>query len=366
LLVVSHPCVVAVNQAVYVELSRLGWNSLLVVPKRWRHEYAPDAFGPQPLEGMEGRLVPVRVVLPGRPQRHVYLTRPANVIGRFRPDVAFLEEESFSVPAYQWGRSLARARVSFGVQADENLDRPLPWVAKRIRREVLARVDFVAARSPRAAELVRRWGARGRVSIVPHAVPGWERPLRPNPRVNGTFTVGFAGRLTPEKGVDDLVRAGRLLGGQTRLLFVGNGPLRRDLESAATPDCPIEVRTRVGHEQMPEAYADMDVLVLPSRTTERWAEQFGRVLVEALSCGVPVVGSDSGEIPWVVKETGGGRLYREGDAAGLAKVLGQLRDDPVRREALGRHGREAVQRLFSVEAAAAALDAALRGAGDGR
>jgi glycosyltransferase involved in cell wall biosynthesis len=79
-----------------------------------------------------------------------------------------------------------------------------------------------------------------------------------------------------------------------------------------------------------------------------------------------VVGSDSGEIPWVVKETGGGRLYREGDAVGLAEVLGQLRDDPVRREALARHGREAVQRLFSVEAAAAALDAALRGAGDGR
>jgi glycosyltransferase involved in cell wall biosynthesis len=58
---------------------------------------------------------------------------------------------------------------------------------------------------------------------------------------------------------------------------------------------------------MRDAYAEMDVLVLPSRTTSRWAEQFGRVLIEALWCGVLVVGS--GEIPWIVETTGGGRVF---------------------------------------------------------
>ena len=358
LLVVSHPCVVPVNQAVYVELAELGWDTVVVVPSRWRHEYSPRTFSPEPLEGMEGRLVPVTVALPGRPQRHVYLARPAAIIRRLRPEVAFLEEEAFSVPAYQWGRSLAGAGVPFGVQADENLDRPLPWVARWIRRYVLARADLVAARSPAAAELVRRWGARGLVSLVPHAVPGWKG--LPKVRANGTFTVGFAGRLTQEKGVEDLVRAAQLLDGRTRLLFVGDGPLRGELESAGTPSCTIEVRTGVKHEQMPEAYADMDVLVLPSRTTDRWAEQFGRVLVEALSCGIPVVGSDSGEIPWVVRETQGGKLFREGDAAQLAELLNDLRADAAGREAFARRGGEAVQRLFSVDAAASALDDALR------
>lgn len=361
LLVVSHPCVVPVNQAVYVELAELGWDPVIVVPSRWRHEYSPETFSPEPLAGMEGRLVPLPVALPGRPQRHIYLTRPAEIIRRVRPQVAFLEEEAFSVPAFQWGRSLVGAGVPFGVQADENLDRPLPWVARRIRRYVLARADFIAARSPAAAELVRRWGARGLVSLVPHAVPGWEG--HPKARVNGTFTIGFAGRLTQEKGVDDLVRAAQLLDGRTRLLFVGDGPLRGKLESAGTTGCTIEVRTGLKHEQMPEAYADMDVLVLPSRTTDRWAEQFGRVLVEALSCGIPVVGSDSGEIPWVVRETEGGKLFREGDAAQLAELLDDLRADPAGREAFARRGREAVQRLFSGEAAAAALDDALRRVG---
>jgi glycosyltransferase involved in cell wall biosynthesis len=106
---------------------------------------------------------------------------------------------------------------------------------------------------------------------------------------------------------------------------------------------------------MPEAYAEMDVLVLPSRTTRTWAEQFGRVLVEALWCGVPVVGSESGEIPWVVTATGGGRLFPEGDVRQLANVLGELRGDPVQRRALAERGRARVREMFSVDASAEAL-----------
>jgi hypothetical protein len=119
LLVVSHPSVVAVNQAVYVQLRELGWDPLIVVPDRWRHEYAPGAFRPEPLAGLADRIRPVRVVLPGRPQRHFYLTRPTRLLKSFRPDVVFLEEETFSLPAFQWGAAAARLGVPFGVQADE-------------------------------------------------------------------------------------------------------------------------------------------------------------------------------------------------------------------------------------------------------
>ena len=64
---------------------------------------------------------------------------------------------------------------------------------------------------------------------------------------------------------------------------------------------------------MAAGYAQLDVLVLPSHTTPTWKEQFGRVIVEALWCGVPVVGSDSGEIPWLIELTGGGLVFPEGD-----------------------------------------------------
>ena len=113
---------------------------------------------------------------------------------------------------------------------------------------------------------------------------------------------------------------------------------------------------------MSATYASFDVLVLPSRTTATWAEQFGRVLVEALSHGVAVVGSSSGEIPWVVESTGGGIVFPEGDVEALRSALVTLRDDPQRRARLASAGRAAVLERFSVPAVARALDAALRGA----
>lgn len=355
LLVVSHPAVVAENQRVYTRLLDLGWDVTIIVPHRWRHEYAAEPFIPRALPGMEQRVRHARVLLPGWPACHVYLTPPARLIRQLRPDVAFVEEETYSPVAAQWGFALRRAGVPYGVQADENLDRPLPLVARGTRRFVLETAAFVAVRSPSAADLIRRWGATLPTPLVPHPVAEWEPPTAVER--NG-FTVGFAGRLVPEKGVLELVDAVRALRPPARLLLVGDGPLRAELE--AQPG--VEIRTGVTHDEMREHYRDMDVLVLPSRSTPTWAEQFGRVLAEALVCGVAVVGSSSGEIPWVVESTGGGVVFREGDVAALTRELRTLRDDPDRRRQLARGGRERAISLFGERAAAAALDEALHDA----
>jgi glycosyltransferase involved in cell wall biosynthesis len=227
LLVVSHPCVLAVNQAPYAALRERGWRLKLAVPGRWRHEYARAAFRPAALPGLEGSLLPLPVALAGRVQRHVYLASPGKALRSLSPRVVFLEQETFSVPALQWGRAAWRAGIPFGVQAAENLDRPLPLPARRIRERVLAHADFVAARSPTAADLARRWGARGLVPLVPHAVPRW--PVGGSRRAGEAFTVGFAGRLVEQKGIADLVAACRLLGPPVDLLVIGDGPLRPTL-----------------------------------------------------------------------------------------------------------------------------------------
>ena len=112
----------------------------------------------------------------------------------------------------------------------------------------------------------------------------------------------------------------------------------------------------LSHEQMAAGYAQLDVLVLPSHTTPTWKEQFGRVIIEALWCGVPVVGSDSGEIPWLIELTGGGLVFPEGDSERLAAELARLRESPALREQLASTGRAAVERLFTVSAAADPLE----------
>jgi glycosyltransferase involved in cell wall biosynthesis len=357
LLIVSHPAVLAVNQLPYAELRRYGWDPFVVTPNTWRHEYASTAFPPEVLPELAGRVVGRRVLLAGRVQRHAYVTRMTKLITEVAPLAAFVEEEPTSVPGFQWGRALSCSDVPFALQADENLERPWPAPARAFRRWALAHAAFIAARSPTASALVKRIRPDLPAPVIPHHVPGWPPAARAR---RDAFTVGYAGRLVAEKGLDVLIDATAGVD-EVVVRLVGNGPMRAELEARARARrVTLEVDSSVKHEDMAHAYAGFDVLVLPSRTTATWAEQFGRVLVEALSCGVPVVGSDSGEIPWVIGTTGGGIVVPEGEVGMLREVLVRLRDSPALRRELAERGRVQARAQFGVTAVAAVLDRALR------
>jgi glycosyltransferase involved in cell wall biosynthesis len=361
LLAISHPSVVNVNQEAYRELARRGWDVTIVVPSTWRHEYARGPVRPEVLDGMEASLRPTRVALPGKPQRHFYLTRCRSLCARLEPEVAFVEAEPFSLSAIQWSRALHRRGIPFGVQCDENIDRSLPAPIRWQRSRVLRQAAFVAARSRSAGSLARAWGARGEVELVPHTFPEWQAETTPSGRA---FTIGYAGRLVESKGLFDLLEAVRALEAPVELLMIGNGELRERLDGQPIPGSRVRVRDDLTHDRMASGYAQLDLLVLPSRTTPTWKEQFGRVIVEALWCGVPVVGSDSGEIPWVIETTGGGLIFPEGDHEALADRLRTLRDDPALRERLATVGRERVEELFSLTAATDSLERLLVHAGE--
>src|SRR6185503_11152837 len=163
----------------------------------------------------------------------------------------------------------------------------------------------------------------------------------------GPPIVGYIGRVVPEKGVDVLVDA--LAGFDARLLVVGDGIARRALE-AQTTSWPAGKAVFIGgvpDTAVPDYLACMDALVLPSRTTPSWAEQFGHVLIEAMAAGVPVVGSSSGAIPEVIGEAG--LVFPEGDAKALRAQLATLFDDPALRKRLVERGRARVDRLYTNE-----------------
>jgi glycosyltransferase involved in cell wall biosynthesis len=347
-LAVSHPAVVSVNQEVYRELARREWDITMVVPSRWRHSYSKTTVTPRALEGMEASLRPTRVAFRGRPQRHFYLAHCRAICAAARPDVAFVEAEPYSLAAAQWRRAFKSLDIPFGVQCYENIDRNLPGPVRWLRAGVLRDAAFVAARSDSAARLVRAWGARGEVDLTPPAVPDWKTVPTPAER---PFTIGYAGRLVGSKGLTDLLGAVRRLEAPVELVLIGDGELRVQLEGQPIPGSKVRVERGLTHDQMASGYAELDVLVLPSLSTPTWKEQFGRVIVEALWCGVPVVGSDSGEIPWLIELTGGGLTFPEGDRDQLAAQLTKLREAPALRGDLAKTGRAAVERLFSVSAA---------------
>jgi glycosyltransferase involved in cell wall biosynthesis len=116
-------------------------------------------------------------------------------------------------------------------------------------------------------------------------------------------------------------------------------------------------------DQVPELLRRLHALVLPSRTTATWKEQFGRIIPEAMACGVPVIGSSSGEIPHVIGEAG--LVFSEGDAAELAECLRRLAADDALRERLRRRGRERVLANYTQRSLAAAYAAIYRELGAG-
>ena len=89
----------------------------------------------------------------------------------------------------------------------------------------------------------------------------------------------------------------------------------------------------------------LDAFILPSRTTHRWKEQFGRVIIEAHACATPVIGSDSGAIPAVIGEAG--LVFPEGSASAIATAIQTLSADPARARRLGEMGRAQVEAHYT-------------------
>jgi glycosyltransferase involved in cell wall biosynthesis len=151
--------------------------------------------------------------------------------------------------------------------------------------------------------------------------------------------VGFVGRLLPEKGIETLIAAMGKLPSSVRLAIVGNGPHEPALRRAAAPlGSRVRFLPAMPRHRMPIVLGALDALVLPSRTTPEWKEQFGRILVEAHACGRWAIGSDSGEIPNVIGDPR--CVFHEGDTASLVRrlrfVLGRKPPRFLRRRALER------------------------------
>ena len=361
-LVVGHCYALRINQQKLNALARRCAAVGLLAPSNWRNLNGLDEgqrFGPERGYGSFS-IFPAPVVRAG----HVasFLFEPA-ALGRalmsFKPDIVQVEQEVYSLASAQLALAAKAARRRLVVFGWENLDRPIhpvQWVA---RKTVLALADAVVCGSSEGAALVAKWGFKRRIEVIPQlgVDPSFFRKGRR--RMDGPFNIGFVGRLVREKGVDLLLAA---LGGlarsglEFRATICGAGILAGQLELLAR-DIGIGGQvTWLGglpHERIPEMMQGLDALVLPSRQTTAWKEQFGHVLIEAMAMGIPVVGSSSGAIPEVL-----GRqdlIFAEEDAAGLARILERLIRQPGWRQEVEAYGVTRVDEHYTHEKVAERL-----------
>ena len=179
----------------------------------------------------------------------------------------------------------------------------------------------------------------GPVEVVPNGVPG--RPARPP--LTGPPLVAFAGRLSPEKGVDVLVEAFAAVVARrpdARLLVAGDGPERSRLAVLVERrglGHAVELCGHLGRDELEHRFDAAWVQVVPGL----WAEPFGNVVTEAMARGTAVVASAIGGPAEIIDDGRTGVLVPPGDAGALGEALAGLVADRDRCERLGRAGRSA-------------------------
>lgn len=340
-LMVSKACVVGIYQRKLEEIvDQDGVELMVVVPPRWK-----DDRGVLPLERAHTRgyqLVVEPIAFNGSFHLHFY-PRLGRRIRSFRPDIVHLDEEPYNLATFHGMMLARRAGCRTLWFTWQNLLRKYPPPFSLFERYCMSRADAAIAGSQTAAEIWRTKGYEGPLSVIPQfGVDPQVFAPRPRERVREGLVVGFAGRLVEAKGPDLLIAAAADLP-DARIEILGDGPLRDQLEEQAQGLGMGERVTFLGtlpSVEMPSFYRRLDALVLPSRSRPNWVEQFGRVLIEAMACGVPVVGSDSGEIPHVIGE--GGLVFPEGDVGELRGRLQRLKRDSELRVELARKGRNRV------------------------
>lgn len=354
---VSKALVVGAYQKKCEELSRLPDVSLrVVVPSYWREGKQRILLERRFTKGYD--LVVRRMVLNGHFHLHFYpgLWRDLRQV---RPELVHLDEEAYNL-ATAHGIWLSRRRGAKTIFFTwQNISRDLPFPFRELERYCLRNADAAIAGNNAAKDVLRRKGfsklvevipqfgvdpdVYRRAGVVPAAVAGLGRADGSLP-----FVVGYIGRLVPAKGLQTLLEAVGGLKGDWLLLVVGDGPFKARLAQEAARSGigdRLVLVPPVPSVSVPSYLALMDVLVLPSLTTPNWKEQFGRVLIEAMACEVPVVGSDSGEIPFVVGEAG--LVFGEGRSDQLRAHLERLLESADLRLSLATKGRDRVLTCFT-------------------
>ena len=175
-------------------------------------------------------------------------------------------------------------------------------------------------------------------------------PVRENSRLN----LLYAGRLSPDKGIDTAIEAMAKLVFEhgrrdVRLGVAGSGlaDYEDDLRSLVEGAGLMEYATFLGwvpSEEMPGLFRKFDVLVVPSI----WPEPFARVLLEGMLAGMVVVATSAGGTPEIVADGQNGLLFTPGDPDDLARKIMQLLADPTTRTRLADAGQHTVRERFTM------------------
>lgn len=359
-LIVSHSCTIPVGQQLYAEVERLtGWDLTIITPALWKDPYG-NHLSTKRWPDYKGNIISIPVWKSGNVPLHTYRSLFLQLIKEVNPDFIYLYQEPYAVVTFQvYLANFLSLRKPIGFCAWQNIYKRYPFPFHQMESWVLQQTDVMFAGSQSIEEVFRKKGYQGFSTILPLGVnasvyyPQPDAPVLADNLRNGKnqVLIGYVGRIVEQKGLKTLLQALKLIQDLSwQLVIVGTGSYQAKFDTIAQELQLTEQITCVGYvpsADIPRYLSAFDVLVLPSETRQNWKEQFGRVIVESLACGTPIIGSDSGEIPHLLKATEGGLVFAEAQPQDLAKQLRQVINNAELRSQLAEKGREVVLKHYT-------------------
>jgi glycosyltransferase involved in cell wall biosynthesis len=375
ILVASHTYIVDLNCQKLRELARLEKNLevTIVVPKRWRPGGVQNKIiEPQAKNEGNFRIVPLTNFSKNNQGLLTFSFDIIHLLKEFKPHVIQVEQgvKSLAYAQLITLNKLLNLRAKNLFFTWWNLPYTNKFPISLLEQYNLKNTDGLIAGNQDGIDILREHGYQGQAIVMPQLgvdeqlfSPRSHSDLASQLKIKSDdFVVGFVGRFVPEKGILTLTNA--LTGLKElswKLLLLGRGILQNQIEKTATEagikDRLIIVES-VPHAEVSNYINLMNTLVLPSETTDEfktltatgWKEQFGHVLIEAMACRVPVIGSDSGEIPNVIGDAG--LIFPEGNVEALKNCLQQLIKEPDFTDKLAEKGYQRAREKYTNKALA--------------
>ena len=360
LLVLSHACVVPINQQFFAEIeNQTGWEVTIIVPTKWKNDYG-KVIKSERWDKFQGKIINIPVLFSGSIPLHMYWAWFIPLLKQLKPDAIYVQHEPYALATMQiYMANALSVRKPITFLSWQNIFKSYPFLFRQIENFVYQQSFIAFPGSSSVENVLRQKGFRGDCQFLPYAAdPSIYFPradvsdLRAKWQIReDEVVVGYLGRIIEEKGFKTLLHALALIVDlPRRLVIVGTGDYEDQVDQIASQ---LGIKDRVlklgfiPHNEAPRYLSAFDMLVLPSETQANWKEQFGRVIIEAMACGTPVIGSDSGEIPYLIKKTGGGVIFPESNSEELANRLRQLIANKTLRQELAEQGQKSVSTNYT-------------------
>ena len=364
ILVVSHTYVTPMNQRKLQAMARCGFDVYLLTPTVVKDTLREIHL--EVLENAKFKVFPVRSYFGIHNSLRVY--NPSDIrkaLKEIRPDFVLVEQEPYSLSTFQVMREKKRFGFKTLLFTFQNIFKTYPPPFATIEAKNLKLADILIVGNDDALSV---WNKKGmpadKIVVLPQVGIDFDEFFAKDKSEAKAsfgfknFVIGYAGRFVEEKGLSVLLAAmSHLKDLPLTLVLAGRGPYKNQLDSEIQSlglSENVKFVEGLTHEQMPRLMNALDLFILPSLARKHWREQFGHVLIEAMACGVPCIGTQTDPIDVVIGD--GGLTFKMGDARDLAKQIRHAFEVPNELKLFSEQAITRVKKNYTNDAIAKQLD----------